>query len=127
MPKASLCLRALAEESQRSGDKRQDQLRAAKPLNLQGRQINRKVIFMPGRPSEQTLPRSHHKGGLAEQALQSLDIEPREEKKKKRKKEGKKKATPTLLQILSKPASQPAFGRRPSQLGETGTFLPCQR
>lgn len=82
-------LRALPEESQRCSDKGPAQFGAAKPSNLQGRQINRKVISMPGQPSEQTFPRSHHKDWLAEQALQSLDIEPREggeDKKKRRKK-----------------------------------------
>lgn len=77
-PHYSSWLSALPEESQRSSDKRPAQLGAAKLPNLQGRQINRKVISMPGQPSEQTFPRSHHKGRLAEQALQSLDIEPRE-------------------------------------------------
>lgn len=92
-PHYSSWLRATPEESQRSSDKGPAQLGATKPLNLQGRQINRKVISMPGQPSEQTFPRSHHRGGLAEQALQSLDIEPSEggEEKKKR----RKKATPT--------------------------------
>lgn len=42
----------------RSADKSQAKLQAAKPPNLQGRQINRKVISVPGRPSEQTFPRS---------------------------------------------------------------------
>lgn len=77
-PHYSSWLSALPEESQRSSDKRPAQLGAAKLPNLQGRQINRKVISMPGQPLEQTFPSSHHKGRLAEQALQSLDIETRE-------------------------------------------------